>query len=111
MGWENSSYFNCRETFYDQEKPPPSLGDEYQPQPKRYREPCSPRERNYSFHSFNKDEIHPVFNIKKSSSQEDFKQVYRKMILESHPDKPLGSHEEFIKIQAAYEELGFNTSE
>lgn len=107
MGWENSSYFNCRATFYDG-KPAPPLGDEYQPKAytkKRYREPYSPRERNYSRQS---DEIHPVFNIKKSSSQEDFKQVYRKMILETHPDKPLGSHEEFIKVQDAWDELGFD---
>lgn len=104
MGWEECSYFNCRSFYYDG-KPPPPLGDEYHEKPKRYREPYSPRERNYSRQS---DEIHPVFNIKKSSSQEDFKQVYRKMILETHPDKPLGSHEEFIKVQAAYDELRFD---
>jgi len=45
-----------------------------------------------------------VFKIKKSSSQEDFKEVYRQMILETHPDKG-GSHEEFIKVQDAWEEL------
>tara|TARA_R110000796_G_scaffold72978_1_gene164529 strand:- start:162 stop:461 length:300 start_codon:yes stop_codon:yes gene_type:complete len=96
--WENSSYFNCRGTFYEQDKPPPPLGDEYK---KRYREPYV--ETNYSYKTSCND-IHPVFKIKKSSSQEDFKEVYRQMILETHPDKG-GSHEEFIKVQDAWEEL------
>ena len=104
MGWENCSYFNCRETFYDQEKPPPSLGDEYKQQRKRYREHSVEFNNSYKT-SYN--DIHPVFKIKKSSSQEDFKQVYREMILSSHPDKEGGSHEEFIKIQGAWDELQF----
>jgi hypothetical protein len=98
MGWEDSSYFNCRGSFYEQDKPPPPLGDEYK---KRYREPFD--EKDYSYRTSN-NEIHPVFKIKKSSSQEDFKEVYRQMILETHPDKG-GSHEEFIKVQDAWEEL------
>ena len=104
MGWEDSSYFNCRDTFYDQEKPPPSLGDEYKQQRKRYRE--SSVEFNNSYKTSYND-IHPVFKIKKSSSQEDFKEVYRQMILETHPDKG-GSHDEFIKVQDAWEGLDFN---
>ena len=50
--------------------------------------------------------MHPIFRIKKSSSQEDFKQIYREMILEHHPDKG-GSHEKFIQVQSAWEELQF----
>tara|TARA_R110002096_G_scaffold419737_2_gene624531 strand:- start:319 stop:630 length:312 start_codon:yes stop_codon:yes gene_type:complete len=102
MGWEDSSYFNCRDTFYDQGKPPPSLGDAYQ---KRYREPFVYKNYNYRT-SHNENEIHPVFKIKKSSSQEDFKEVYREMILEHHPDKG-GSHDKFIEVQDAWDELNF----
>ena len=101
MGFDECSYFNCRSSFYEQEKPPPPLGDEYK---KRYREPYV--ETNYSYKTSCND-IHPVFKIKKSSSQEDFKEVYRQMILEVHPDKG-GSHEEFIEVQDAWDNLGFN---
>tara|TARA_R110000803_G_scaffold6776_6_gene21898 strand:- start:3862 stop:4242 length:381 start_codon:yes stop_codon:yes gene_type:complete len=52
------------------------------------------------------DDIHPVFKIKRSSSEEDFKIVYRKLILKSHPDKG-GNPELFIKIQNAYKSLIF----
>ncbi len=52
------------------------------------------------------DDIHPVFKIKRSSSEEDFKKVYRKLILKSHPDKG-GNPELFIKIQRAYKSLIF----
>tara|TARA_R110001632_G_scaffold17656_1_gene55723 strand:- start:1045 stop:1368 length:324 start_codon:yes stop_codon:yes gene_type:complete len=107
MGWEDSSYFNCRDTFYDQGKPPPSLGDEYKQQRKRYREPFVYKDYNYRT---SHNDIHPVFRIKKSSSQEDFKEVYRVMILQTHPDKG-GDHDKFIEVQAAWDELGFNTSE
>lgn len=99
MGWEDSSYFNCRETFYDGQPDPP-LGDAYQ---KRYREPFV--EKDYSYRTSH-NELHPIFKIKKSSSQEDFKEVYRELILEHHHDKG-GSHEEFIKVQDAWEKLHF----
>ena len=52
------------------------------------------------------DDIHPVFKIKRSSSEEDFKKVYRRLILKSHPDKG-GNPELFIKIQKAYKSLIF----
>ena len=104
--WENSSYFNCRGTFYDG-KPVPPLGDAYQQQRKRYREPYVEFNNNYRT---SHNEIHPVFKIKKSSSQEDFKEVYREMILKHHPDKG-GDHDKFIEVQSAWDELGFNTSE
>ena len=90
MGWEDSSYFNCRDTFYDQGKPPPSLGDEYQPQlnkKKRYREPFVYKDYSYRT-SHNENEMHPVFKISRSSSQEDFKQIYREMILKTQFIRP-----------------------
>ena len=53
------------------------------------------------------NDIHPVFKIKKSSSQEDFKKIYRKLILKFHPDKPGGDEDKFIKIHNAYQNLNF----
>ena len=100
MGWEDSSYFDCRGFFYEQDKPPPPTNDAYQ---KRYRVPFTETRCNYKT-SYN--DIHPIFNIKKSSSQEDFKEVYRQMILETHPDKG-GDHDKFIEVQAAWDELRF----
>jgi len=100
MGWEDSSYFNCRSFYYDG-KPPLPTNDAYQ---KRYRVPFT--ETDYSYKTSYND-IHPVFKIKKSSSEEDFKEVYRQMILKTHPDKG-GDHDEFIKVQDAWEDLDFN---
>jgi preprotein translocase subunit Sec63 len=48
--------------------------------------------------------IDPIFKIKKSSSEEDFKKAYRKLVLEHHPDKG-GDSKVFIKIQEAWEKL------
>ncbi len=50
------------------------------------------------------DDIHPIFKIKKSSSEDDFKKQYRKLILKHHPDKG-GDSSFFIKIQEAYESI------
>tara|TARA_R110000772_G_scaffold150809_1_gene261551 strand:+ start:239 stop:697 length:459 start_codon:yes stop_codon:yes gene_type:complete len=50
------------------------------------------------------DDIDPIFKIKKSSSKEDFKKEYRKLILKHHPDKG-GDSSFFIKIQEAYENI------
>jgi DnaJ-domain-containing protein 1 len=54
-------------------------------------------------HSLNKD-IHPIFKINESSSEDDFKKAYRKLILKHHPDKG-GEPSFFIKIQEAYENI------
>tara|TARA_R110002012_G_scaffold11086_1_gene49766 strand:+ start:3214 stop:3669 length:456 start_codon:yes stop_codon:yes gene_type:complete len=59
---------------------------------------------NNHFHNCNSDEIHPIFKIKKSSSEEDFKKEYKKLILKAHPDKG-GDSSFFIKIQEAWEEI------
>ena len=50
------------------------------------------------------NDIHPVFKIKKSSSEEDFKKQYKKLILKHHPDKG-GDSSMFIKIQEAWESI------
>ncbi len=60
--------------------------------------------KNNHFHNSNSDEIHPIFKIKKSSSKEDFKKEYKKLILKAHPDKG-GDTSFFIKIQEAWEEI------
>ena len=51
------------------------------------------------------DDIHPIFKIKKSSSQEDFKKEYRKLILKHHPDKSDNDGSFFIKVQEAWREI------
>lgn len=55
------------------------------------------------------DDIHPIFKIKKSSSADDFKKQYKKLILEHHPDKG-GDASMFIKIQEAYEKIKYKFS-
>tara|TARA_R100001460_G_scaffold3418_1_gene10384 strand:+ start:55 stop:480 length:426 start_codon:yes stop_codon:yes gene_type:complete len=57
--------------------------------------------------NINSHEIHPIFKIKKSSSEEDFKKQYKKLILKHHPDKG-GDSSIFIKIREAWEKLTFN---
>ena len=45
-----------------------------------------------------------VLGLKRSASDEDIKTKYRELILVHHPDKG-GDHEEFIRIQEAYDFL------
>lgn len=45
-----------------------------------------------------------VLGLKRSASDEDIKQKYRELILVHHPDKG-GDHEEFLKVQQAYDFL------
>ena len=59
---------------------------------------------NHSYFDNQSDDIDPIFKIKKSSSQDDFKKAYRKLILKHHPDKG-GEPSFFIKIQEAYENI------
>ena len=55
----------------------------------------------------NMNDIHPIFKIKKSSSEEDFKKQYKKLILKHHPDKG-GDSSIFIKVKEAWDNLIFN---
>ncbi len=66
--------------------------------------------------NFNPTDEPPVNKLKKSSSHEilqiqppiseaDIKKAYRKLCLVHHPDRPNGNHDEFIKINNAYNEL------
>lgn len=59
---------------------------------------------SHSYFDNQSDDIDPIFKIKKSSSQDDFKKAYRKLILKHHPDKG-GEPSFFIKIQEAYENI------
>lgn len=54
-----------------------------------------------------KEDIHPIFKIKRSSSEEDFKKQYKKLILKHHPDKG-GDSSIFIKVKEAWDKLFFN---
>ena len=51
------------------------------------------------------DDPFKVLGLKRSASDEDIKTKYRELILIHHPDKSGGDHEEFIRIQQAYEIL------
>jgi len=65
------------------------------------------RQTNTNFAGCETNDIHPIFKIKKSSSQEDFKKEYKKLILKHHPDKSGEDGSMFIKIQEAWENLSF----
>lgn len=54
--------------------------------------------------TFSSEDIHPIFNIKRSSSEEDFKKEYKKLILQHHPDKG-GDASMFIKVKDAWDTL------
>ena len=45
-----------------------------------------------------------MLGLKRSASQEEIRQAYRAKARSSHPDKG-GDHDEFIRIQKAYENL------
>ena len=104
MGWENSSYFDCRSYYYDS-KPATPLEEAYIRKPKFY---DFKEAKEYNYRTSRSEPIHPVFKIKKSSSMEDFKKKYRELILQHHPDKENGDHNKFIEIQEAWDNLKFD---
>ena len=66
---------------------------------------ASQRQSNSNFAGeYSTSDLHPIFKIKKSSSEEDFKKQYKKLILKHHPDKG-GDASMFIKIQEAWESI------
>ena len=70
-----------------------------------FEEDYEPQFNNYTQGEYKcNDDIHPIFKIKKSSSKDDFKKQYKKLILEHHPDKG-GDSSMFIKIQDAWENI------
>ena len=103
MVWENSSYFNCRSYYYDS-TPATPLEEAYR-KPKFY---DFSKAKEYNYKTSNNEPLHPVFKISRSSSEEDFKKKYRELILEHHPDKENGSHDKFIEIKEAWDNLQFN---
>ena len=50
------------------------------------------------------DDPFKVLGLKRSASDEDIKTKYRELILVHHPDKG-GDHDEFLKVQQAYDFL------
>ena len=44
-----------------------------------------------------------ILGIDEDADEAEIKQAFRRRALEVHPDKPGGSHEEFIKVREAYE--------
>ena len=51
------------------------------------------------------DEPHDTFGLKRSKSQEELRENYKKACLQYHPDKPTGDHESFIKLKDEYDRL------
>lgn len=49
-----------------------------------------------------KSNSHEILGVDLDASKSEIKRAYREKVLETHPDKG-GSHEEFIKVQEAYE--------
>ena len=49
-----------------------------------------------------KSNSHEILGVDLDASISEIKRAYREKVLETHPDKG-GSHEEFIKVQEAYE--------
>ena len=48
---------------------------------------------------------HHVLGISPHATQAEIRSAYRKRAQETHPDSSGGSHEEFIRVQAAYRAL------
>ena len=63
-----------------------------------------PREFPVCEEEVSPDDPFRVLGLKRSASDEDIKTKYRELILIHHPDKG-GDHDEFIRIQEAYETL------
>ena len=50
------------------------------------------------------DEPHDTFGLKRSKSQEELRENYKKAALQHHPDKG-GDHDAFIKLKNEYDRL------
>jgi len=57
------------------------------------------------FYKLKKSSSHEILQIEPPVTQDDIKKAYRKLCLIHHPDRPTGCHDEFIKINNAYNEL------
>ena len=52
-----------------------------------------------------KSRSHEILQIEPPVTESDLKKAYRRLCLIHHPDRPTGNHDEFIKINEAYNEL------
>ena len=85
------SNFERNENFFDDSN---FFGNPFEDDFKSKREYREEENENYS-----------VLGLKRSASDEDIKQAFREKALETHPDKPGGSCDEFRKVREAYENL------
>lgn len=46
-----------------------------------------------------------ILRISPTASSEEIRLAYRRRAYETHPDRPTGSHQAFIEVQAAYRAL------
>ena len=83
------SNFQREEYFYDDSN---YFGNPFEDDFKSKREYMEVENNNYS-----------VLGLKRSASDEDIKQAFRKKARETHPDKIGGDGEEFRKVREAYE--------
>ena len=56
------------------------------------------------YYPLRRSNSYEVLGLDRDSSKEEIKMKFRELALENHPDRG-GSHEEFIKIREAYEQL------
>ena len=52
---------------------------------------------------FKRSSSYDILGVDEDADEYEIKQAFRRRALEVHPDKPGGSHEEFIKVREAYE--------
>ena len=57
------------------------------------------------FHHFPRSDSYEILQIEPPLEYEKVRRAYRKLSLQFHPDRPNGSHEKFIEIKNAYDDL------
>ena len=86
-------YFQKEETFYSDSN--------------YFENPFHDEEEHTDFEEYyplRRSNSYEVLGLDRDCSKEEIKMKFRELALETHPDRG-GSHEEFIKIREAYEQL------